>query len=85
MERDTVFCPLCGSPPGTRCDFPGLTPPPVVEDGESRRAVHAARYADTLLPDERSQFWENAVSAYLTQQLAEELSADGRGASRWSV
>lgn len=76
MNRETVFCPHCGAEPGQPCIFVDTPPWTVVEDGEERRVVHAARYAQTLTEDERQKFWEGAVDKYLSEQLAALKEAD---------
>jgi hypothetical protein len=52
----------------------------VVEDGISRRVVHAARYAELLPANERAAFWEGAVERYMAGELAL-MNAQGREAS----
>jgi len=81
MDRETVPCSWCRAQVGEPCYFGDSPPWTVVEDGEERRVVHAARYARTLPEDARQEFWRNGVDRYLSEQLAalpgEEARADG--------
>ena len=70
MNREILPCPACGAAIGAPCDF-GTEPPwTIVEDGEERRVVHAARYALTLPEAEVAAFWDGAIDKYLAEQLA---------------
>lgn len=79
-DRESVHCTVCGAEPGEACEFPGGPAPMVVEDGISRRVVHAARYAELLPANERAAFWEGAVERYMAGELAL-MNAQGREAS----
>lgn len=68
-QRESVGCPFCGADPQQPCDFNGEPAPEVNDNGVMRRAVHAARYAQTLPEDERQAFWGSAVDKYLTTEL----------------
>lgn len=68
-DRKTVACSECGAEVGEPCVW-DVEPEQVVDvDGERRRAVHAARYAQTLPESERAAFWEAAVEQYITRAL----------------
>lgn len=69
IDRESVECILCRAQPGQACVFAD-GPAPIVDDTATRRrAVHAARYAETLPPDQRGPFWEDAVERYLSTEL----------------
>lgn len=71
MNRETVDCPVCGVRTGQPCDFFGEVPWITVdEDGEARRSVHAGRYVLTIPEDGRGSFWESAIDAYVSNELA---------------
>ena len=80
IDREAVECPLCWAQPGQACDFVD-GPAPTVDDNGTRRAVHAARYAASLPPEERGPFWENAVDSYLSAEL-ERMNAAATSACR---
>ena len=70
VDRERVSCPVCGAEPGQPCEFPDGETWTVVEDGVSRRVVHAGRYVRTLTEAEAHVFWETAVEKYVVEQLS---------------
>ncbi len=70
IDREAVPCSVCGAVPTEACDFPDGPAPMVDDNGAQRRVVHAARYAETLPPEDRPAFWARAVEDYMSAELA---------------
>lgn len=76
-KLESVQCPFCGSAQGEACIFTD-GPAPFVDGGDGpRRVVHAARYAESLPPEERQAFWRGAVERYMAIELAAMDEAKG--------
>ncbi len=69
VDRESVECSQCGAQPSEACEFVDGPAPIVDDNGIKRRGVHAARYAASLPPEERGQFWATAVESYLAKEL----------------
>jgi len=82
IDREAVECDLCRARPGEACEFADGPAPLVDDNGIQRRAVHAARYAASLPPEERGPFWENAVDSYLSAELERMNAAAPGGTGR---
>lgn len=67
-QPESVPCEACGAVAEQPCFDLNKT---VTVNGITRRAVHAARYAANLPPEERAAFWNQAIDKYFDKELEE--------------
>jgi hypothetical protein len=67
-QPESVRCDACGAFTDEPCFNLDQM---ITVNGVTRRAVHAARYAANLPPEERAAFWQQAVEKYFAENPEE--------------